>query len=93
MLSNQDIFLEFYNCVKNSHDVKEVIKEYGGANIYIPSYKNTHRDDDLLNKYKALRLNGYSKAQAVRELVRDFSLSQVRIYEILATKSEQPSLF
>ena len=41
MINSFDIFAEFYNRVKESENMADIIKEYGGANIYVPSYKGT----------------------------------------------------
>ena len=48
MINSFDIFAEFYNRVKESESMADIIKEYGGANIYVPSYKGTFRNYDIL---------------------------------------------
>ncbi|EAM0806028.1 DNA-binding protein, partial [Campylobacter coli] len=51
MLSNNDYFEYFIDFVKNN-DKREILKEFGGANIYIPSYKTLLRDEELKEDFK-----------------------------------------
>ncbi|EIB90357.1 DNA-binding protein, putative [Campylobacter jejuni subsp. jejuni LMG 23211] len=57
MLSNNDYFEYFINFVKNN-DKREILKEFGGANIYIPSYKTLLRDEELKEDFKTLIKQG-----------------------------------
>jgi Mor family transcriptional regulator len=73
-INNYDIFKEFYNtCRKKSFT--EVLKEYGGSEIYIPSYKNTHRNRDIYKRYK--------EGESIRDIAREFDLSIARVRAII----------
>jgi Mor family transcriptional regulator len=74
MITNQDIFEEFVNFCQNN-SIEEIVKEYGGGTIYIPSYKSIGRDKDIYTLYK----NGTS----IKQLSKKFSLSESRIRTIL----------
>jgi len=74
MITTYELFEDFFNKCKEC-SLEEIIKEYGGGHIYIPSYKSTHRDIDIYNSYK----NGKS----IRALKREFGLSESRIRAII----------
>ncbi|HJF83057.1 Mor transcription activator family protein [Helicobacter pullorum] len=86
-----EYFLEF---VKNN-DKREILKEFGGANIYIPSYKTLLRDEELKQDFKSLIIQGLTTKKASLECARKYDLSLNAVYMI--TKSirvaNQPSLF
>ena len=46
-MSNEDLFAYLYAKIKESTDIKDILKEFGGGLIYIPSYKSTKRDEDI----------------------------------------------
>ena len=83
-----DMFEEFYDFVRNN-TIEEVIKTYGGASIYIPSYKLMYRDRDLIADWEA--------GMDIREMVRKYNLSSSRIWSIIKehkkNNPKQPSLF
>ncbi|PPB54967.1 DNA-binding protein [Campylobacter hyointestinalis] len=83
MLSNYDLFVYFYNRVKDSDDISEIIKEYGGASIYVPSYKTTFRNDDIANEYEALVNSGKSASIAIREIATKHNLSYNSVQAIV----------
>lgn len=92
MLSNYDLFVDFYNRIKDSDGISEIIKEYGGASIYVPSYKTTFRNDDIANEYKALVNSGKSASIAIRELAAKHNLSYNSVQAIIK-EAKEPSLF
>ncbi|MBR8463640.1 hypothetical protein KDD93_03510 [Campylobacter sp. faydin G-24] len=92
MLSNYDLFVDFYNRVKNSDDISEIIKEYGGANIYVPSYKTTFRNDDIINEYETLVNNGKPASIVIREIATKHNLSYNSVQAIIK-EIREPSLF
>jgi hypothetical protein len=52
-LTNYDLFEDLFNFIKNPDTtINEAIKEYGGTNYYIPSYKTTCRNDEIVQYYK-----------------------------------------
>lgn len=48
MITTIELFEDFYQQVKDSKNISEIVKYYGGANIYVPSYKSTYRNDDII---------------------------------------------
>ena len=92
IVNNFDLFVEFYNCVRNSDDISEVLKEYGGANIYVPSYKSTFRNRDILEEYKEESKAGKPGAVIIRELSAKHGLSYNSISSIVK-ENRQPGLF
>ena len=80
MITNQEIFEQFYkDC--NELPIDEIIKNYGGGTIYVPSYKSTLRDKHIYQKYK----EGYS----IHQLKREFNLSANRIRNIIKEQERQ----
>jgi Mor family transcriptional regulator len=87
MITPRDIFEAFFAYCQE-HSIEEVIKEYGGGTIYVPSYKSTHRDADLCKRYR--------EGATMPELIKEFHLSESRIRKILRKmpcKKDEPSLF
>lgn len=80
--TNDDILEMFLDDCKRATK-KEIIKEWGGASIYIPSYSGKLRDKDIKKRYKELLEEGLSKGVAVRRVAKEFGLSASRIYKIL----------
>ncbi|EJP75566.1 Mor transcription activator family protein [Campylobacter sp. FOBRC14] len=91
-INNFDLFVEFYNKVKESSDISEIIKEYGGANIYIPSYKATFRNQDILRQYDEGIRAGKNSSVVIRELAQAHNLSYNTISSI-TKEVREPSLF
>ena len=83
-----DVVEELFEFIKNPDTtMSDFLKEHGGLNIYIPSYKKVYRDDDICKAY----LEKPTKA-TIRSLAREYELSEQQIYKI--TKSvREPSLF
>jgi len=92
MINNFDLFVEFYNKVKESSDISEIIKEYGGASIYVPSYKGTFRNYDILKEYEeGIRL-GKPRPVVIREIAAKHNLSYNSVCAI-TKELREPSLF
>ena len=92
MINNFDLFVEFYNKVKESSDISEIIKEYGGASIYVPSYKGTFRNYDILKEYEeGIRL-GKPRPVVIREIAAKHNLSYNSVCAI-TKEIREPSLF
>lgn len=79
MLSNKDIFEHFIEYAKN-HTLEEIIEEFGGGHIYIPSYKSTFRDAQILKLYK--------QGLSPKKLKKQFNLSESRIRSIIKNQLE-----
>ena len=85
MISSLELFEELYrDCRELS--IEEVIKKHGGGTVYIPSYKSTHRDEDLWRRYQ--------EGASIAELKREFGLSESTVREIIRKmkSKQQPRL-
>jgi len=80
ILSNFDFFEDLFNAIKESDSINDVIKEYGGSSIYIPSYKSIYLHDDIRKKYLEYKEN--NTQGAVKKLSREFGISERQIYSI-----------
>lgn len=56
-------------------DIKEVLKEWGGSSLYIPSYKSTFRDDDIREEFKS--------GTNIGEICRKYSVSRKQLDRIV----------
>lgn len=79
MITNKDIFSHFVKFCKN-HSIEEIIEEFGGGHIYIPSYKTTYRDQQIYNLYK--------QGKSIKSLKKQFSLSDSRIRSIIKNQAK-----
>lgn len=78
-IDNLDMLEELFNYIKDPEvDFPSVIKEYGGLTYYIPSYKTTFRNDDVIKEYKA----NYGKSGIIKKLARDYDLSVQQVFKI-----------
>ena len=75
MPTNYELFEAFYEEVKNSESIVDVIKSYGGGTIYVPSFKTTHRNEEIRRRYE--------EGVDLPTLQRDYGLSRNQIYTIL----------
>ncbi|WP_257398784.1 Mor transcription activator family protein [Campylobacter lari] len=94
MLSNSEYFDYFIDFVKNN-DKREILKEFGGGNIYIPSYKTLMRDEELKQDFKILIKQGLTTKNASVECAKKYDLSLNAVYLITKELREnlEPSLF
>ncbi|MFV0481285.1 MAG: Mor transcription activator family protein [Campylobacteraceae bacterium] len=93
MIDTKDIFLQFYETIKNGASVEDVCREYGGGSVYIPSFKSMGRNDEIREEYrKLITENKKSRAAIIRDLANTYNLSTNHIYTIINTNI-QPSLF
>ncbi len=86
-LSNLDLFEELFSFIKQN-DLNATIKEYGGSNFYIPSYKTTLRNDEIIKYYRA----NYGQIGLVKRLAKQYDLTERQIYDITREVRETPSL-
>ncbi|MBW1455398.1 DNA-binding protein, partial [Campylobacter jejuni] len=63
-----------------NNDKREILKEFGGANIYIPSYKTLLRDEELKQDFKTLIKQGISTKNASVECAKKYDLSLNAVY-------------
>ncbi|WP_139452508.1 Mor transcription activator family protein [Campylobacter armoricus] len=94
MLSNSEYFDYFIDFVKNN-DKREILKEFGGGSIYIPSYKTLMRDEELKQDFKTLIKQGLTTKNASVECAKKYDLSLNAVYLITKELREnlEPSLF
>ncbi|MCF6207445.1 MAG: hypothetical protein L3J47_11235 [Sulfurovum sp.] len=83
-ISNQEIFESFYAYCKE-HTIEEVVREFGGSNLYVPSFKTMFRDRELVADHLA--------GMSMRDMQRKYYLSDTQIRRIIAANKPQPSLF
>lgn len=84
-VSNFELFEELYNFILNpKHDLNDTLKEFGGSCFYVPSHKTTFRNQELIDAYK--------EGKSVKELSREYDLSEARVYAI-TKEIREPSLF
>ncbi len=91
-ISNFDIFFNLYERIQKGATLKEVLQDFGGANLYIPSYKTIQRDEDIREEYQSLLNKKNSKKQIMLTLQQKYNLSEQHLYKILKDE-RQPSLF
>lgn len=77
-ITNFDICEEMFRFIKEENtSMSNFLKEYGGTNVYIPSFKKIYRDDEIIEEYK----KNPTKA-TVRKLARDHELCEQQVYKI-----------
>jgi Mor family transcriptional regulator len=86
-ITNLDLFEELFLFIKEN-DLNATIKEYGGSNFYIPSYKTTLRNDEIIKYYRA----NYGQIGLVKRLAKQYNLTERQIYDITREVRETPSL-
>jgi Mor family transcriptional regulator len=95
MLVNEDIFLQLYSDIRSGKSVEDICKNYGGSNIYIPSFKSMGRNEEIQAEYKKRIEEGADNVKTIRALATEYSLSYAHIYKIVTTPKPpiQPTLF
>ena len=74
MITNKELWEEFYQQIKDSENISDIVKEYGGSSVYVPSYKSTYRNDDIIEDYE--------KGLTIKELAKKYDLSETGVYRI-----------
>jgi Mor family transcriptional regulator len=77
MITNYDLFVLFLDDCKGMSEA-EVIKNWGGSSIYVPSYKNTHRNGEIIKRYKEAQ----DKVGVIREIAKEFNIGAAQVYTI-----------
>jgi Mor family transcriptional regulator len=89
-LTNLDFFQELYEYIKRDDvTLNDTLKEFGGSNYYIPSYKTVARNDEIIAEYK----EHYGTMGLAKKLAKKYDLSEAQIYLITKEVRESPSLF
>ena len=88
-ITNFDLFEEFYNFATDPNNtINDVIKEFGGSSLYIPSSKTTIRNNEIITEYK----ENIKKKGIIKELCRKHNLSEAQVYAI-TKEIREPRLF
>lgn len=74
-VTNFDIFEDFFNQIQSGATVRDIVKEYGGMSIYVPSYALTFRKADVME--------AHGRGDSPKLIARDQRLSLSRVYEII----------
>lgn len=70
-----DILEAFYDfCKEPDSTLKDVVREYSGMEIKVPSYKRAYRNDEIIERYK--------EGAMVKELAQEFQLCDRTIWDI-----------
>lgn len=89
-ITNLDLFEELFNYIKKPEvTLNDAIKEHGGVTYYIPSYKTTCRNDDIINEYR----KHYGEIGLAKRLAKIYNLTERQIYDITKEVRETSSLF
>lgn len=80
IVSNYELFEELFIQIQAGATIKEILKEHGGASIYIPSFKTIFRDEEIREKY--LRLKELKTIRIANLLAKEYDLSLPQIYSI-----------
>ena len=87
-VTNYDLFEQLFNFIKDPKTtIKDAIKEHGGTNYYIPSYKTTCRNDEIIRYYK----ENLGTPNLIKSMARKFNLSEPQIYAI-TKETREPAL-
>ena len=89
-LTNLDFFQELFDFIKKEDaTLNQTLKEFGGSNYYIPSYKTVARNDEIIKDYK----EEYGSMGLIKRLARKYDLSEPQIYLITKECREPAPLF
>lgn len=75
MVTNLEIFEDFCKAVREETSNKEIMKQYGGGHIYVPSFKGKIRDEEIYKRYQ--------DGEESKTLHRDYNLSENQIRAII----------
>lgn len=84
-ITNKDIFEDFTRRIREGASDEEMMRQYGGMPIYVPSWCMNGRNDEIIKDYTENSLSP-------KELKLKYHLSLSRVYEIIGDVRE-PSLF
>ncbi|MDR1975576.1 MAG: hypothetical protein LBQ18_01140 [Campylobacteraceae bacterium] len=95
MIANEEIFLQMFNDIRSGMSIEGVCKNYGGSNIYIPSFKTMGRNEEIRTEYKKRLSEGADTVRTIRLLTREYNLSYAHIFKIVNTPKTptEPTLF
>ncbi|MDR2342771.1 MAG: DNA-binding protein [Campylobacteraceae bacterium] len=91
-VSNAELFMQLYERIRMGASIDEICKDFGGGNMYIPSFKSMGRDKEIIKEYEKRIRGGKTKNKVVREIAGEYNLSIAHTYRIVNAKT-QPALF
>lgn len=82
IITNYELFEELFLFIKQENiQIEDVLKEFGGSNYYIPSYKGFGRNQEIYQNYKERQDRG--ETHIAKSLAREYNLSEAQIYAII----------
>lgn len=92
MADNIEIFEEFFDFVKNSENIQDVVKEWGGIQFTVPSFIGEYRNRAIYAEYLKLDPLLGEKIKYLR-LSRDFRVSSSTIRKVIQAQKGEVGLF
>ena len=69
-IDNLDMFEQLFNFIKDPEvDLQTAVKEFSGQTYYIPSFKTTFRNQEIIKIYR----ENYGQVGLVKRLARDYN--------------------
>ena len=88
VVDNLELFEELFEYIKKDGvTLSDAVREHGGTTYYIPSYKTTFRNQDIIDLYK----ENLGKIGVVKALAKKYDLTERQIYDI-TKEVREPSL-
>jgi Mor family transcriptional regulator len=69
-----ELFEAMYNDIKGGASERDILKEYGGGYLYIPTYRSTFLHEDINRDCR--------DGASIIELCRKYGLSKNRVWEL-----------
>lgn len=78
-ITNLELFEELFLYIKNPNNTLEnTLQEFGGSSFYLPSYKSTYRNNEIIRNY----IDRRGEKNIIKKLAKDFNLSTSQIFII-----------
>lgn len=87
-----EMFEEFYDFVKTSECLEDVLCEFGGISIAVPAFVGTARDKKIYEEFLTLSAS-YSAGRKYVILARKYDLGTRKIQEVVRTYKGEVGLF
>lgn len=89
-ITNLDLIKEFFDyCKRDDVQLKDVLEEFGGSTYYIPSFKTTYRNEEIIKYYRE-RLG---EPWLIKKLAKEYNLSERQVHDITKEVRQTGSLF
>ena len=87
-----EIFASFYEEIKRSTSIEEVIRDWGGISISVPAYRGKWRDTGIVEYYRSLDPTQGVKHRMV-QTAREFGVSTRKVKSLIPPEAREPNLF